>query len=107
MSTHTLIPVLVLAGTCLAAAARAQDTETRPLRVLIDRNLDRQLIELVSINDTLINYVDAAGKHVSAPVRDFVALAPIDAWDNTETTKSLFSRGSMISRSGVLELVDG
>ena len=103
MSTRTLIPALaLLAGTCLA-----QDAQTLPLRVLIDRNLDRQLIELVSIDDTHITYVDTAGSRVNAPRDAFVALAPIDAWDSAQAAGNVFNQGRMISRPGVLELTDG
>jgi len=102
MNRRPLIPALILAGSCLA-----QDEADKPLRVLIDRNLDRQLIELVSIDGAQINYIDAVGKSVSAPTDQFVAIAPIDPWDTAAQSASLFSRGSMISRPGILELTDG
>lgn len=107
MSPRALIPASLLAGACLAGSGLSQDAADRPLRVLIDRNLDRQLIELVSIDDGRINYIDAAGKPVSAPTDDFVALAPIDAWQGSIESTTLFARGGIVSRPGVLELTDG
>ncbi len=102
MKHHALIPALLLAGSCLA-----QDTADRPLRVLIDRNLDRQLIEFVSIDGPDIRFIDASGRAIDAPTSQFVALAPIDTWISVSASSSIFRRGSILSRPGVLELTDG
>ncbi len=106
MTKHVLIPALLLAGTRLVGAGLAQDAE-RPLRLLIDRNLDRRLIELVSIDGDDIRFIDASGRAVTAPTSQFVALTPIDAWTDANAATSVFRRSGIVSRPGVLELTDG
>ena len=101
MNTRVLIPALLLAGTCLA-----QDAD-RPLRLLIDRNLDRQLVELVTIDGNVIRFIDASGRAVTAPTTQFVALAPIDQWTDANAATNVFRRSGIVSRPGILELTDG
>jgi len=101
VNTRAIIPALLLAGSCLA-----QDAD-RPLRLLIDRNLDRQLVELVSIDGEDIRFIDASGRAVTAPTTQFVALTPIDAWTDANAATSVFRRSGIVSRPGVLELTDG
>lgn len=94
MSTRRFIPLLALAAAC-----SAQPESPRALRVLIDTDLDRQLVELVSIDDALIRYIDASGRAVTVPAASFVAIAPAEAWHSQRHTHT-------ITRAGVLELTD-
>lgn len=90
------IPIFAIAATCAAQP----DTTTRPLRVLIDTDLNRHLIELVSIDDSHITYIDSAGNQLAAPAANFVALAPVEPWHAPTPPRG-------ITRAGLLELTDG
>ncbi|MFI4870639.1 MAG: hypothetical protein ACIARQ_02410 [Phycisphaerales bacterium JB061] len=96
------IPVLLIAASC-----GAQPAQDPVVRLLIDKNLNQRLAEIVGINTDTITIRGMDGEDFVINTDELAALAPATKWHDQTEDPTLQTRGSIATRLGTITLTDG
>jgi len=77
------------------------------MRVLIDKNLDQQLVEVLSVDTNAVTIRGIDGQKLVIMNNTLAALAPANQWHSPTSDPTKRTRGAITMRLGTLTLTDG